>query len=607
MTIPNDINGRVNLTSNSSQSHLIEAMHTEILACTSQGIPGEIFCLEALYPESSLEAMEMDRDPFLAYKATADPDTLYHHQAMKAPDRDKFLLAMQKEIDDQMKHGNFTLMLRSDVPLGEIILPAVWQCKRKRDILTRLIKRYKARLNVDGSKTIKGIHYEQTYSPVASWNSIRLLLTMTAVHNWHTKQLDYVQAYAQAPIEKTLYMQIPRGIQIPGANKDEYCLKLHNNVYGAKNAGRTWNKFLMNKLINELGFKQSQYDECVLYRGTTMYVLYTDDSLLAGPNEKEIDQIIVDLRKAKLELTIEGDLQDFLGVNIERKSDGTIHLTQPQLIDQILEDLKMTKDNVITRLTPAKSSQILSRHTESESFDNSFNYRSVIGKLNYLERGSRSDISYAVHQCARFTTDPKKEHGEAVRWLARYLKGTKDKGTILRPNKGENMVVYVDADFAGNFDSKETQDIDTARSRHGYIIIYEGCPISWKSQLQGEISLSSTESEYTALSYALRETIPIMEMLKEMKQLGFPVASNTPTIKCKVFEDNSGALEIATNHKIRPRTKHLNVKLHHFRDYVTRGEIIIKKIGTLDQAADYLTKPVNQQILEKLRKIIMGW
>jgi hypothetical protein len=267
----------------------------------------------------------------------------------------------------------------------------------------------------------------------------------------------------------------------------------------------------------------------------------------------------------------------------------------------------MTKDNVTTRLTPAKSSQILSRHTESESFDNSFNYRSVIGKLNYLERGSRSDISYAVHQCARFTTDPKKEHGEAVRWLARYLKGTKDKGTILRPNKGENMVVYVDADFAGNFDSKETQDIDTARSRHGYIIIYEGCPISWKSQLQGEISLSSTESEYTALSYALRETIPIMEMLKEMKQLGFPVASNTPTIKCKVFEDNSGALEIATNHKIRPRTKHLNVKLHHFRDYVTRGEIIIKKIGTLDQAADYLTKPVNQQILEKLRKIIMGW
>jgi len=129
MTIPNDINSRANLTSNSSQSHLIEAMHTEILACTSQGIPGETFCLEAIYPESNLEAMEMaDQDPFLAYKASADLDTLYLHLMMKAPDRDKLLLAKQKEVNGQMKHhGNFILMLRSDVPLGEIILPAVWQ------------------------------------------------------------------------------------------------------------------------------------------------------------------------------------------------------------------------------------------------------------------------------------------------------------------------------------------------------------------------------------------------------------------------------------------------------------------------------------------------
>ena len=73
--------------------------------------------------------MEMaDQDPFLAYKASADLDTLYLHLMMKAPDRDKLLLAKQKEVNGQMKHhGNFILMLRSDVPLGEIILPAVWQ------------------------------------------------------------------------------------------------------------------------------------------------------------------------------------------------------------------------------------------------------------------------------------------------------------------------------------------------------------------------------------------------------------------------------------------------------------------------------------------------
>ena len=122
-----------------------------------------------------------------------------------------------------------------------------------------------------------------------------------------------------------------------------------------------------------------------------------------------------------------------------------------------------------------------------------------------------------------------------------------------------------------------------------------------------EIVLSSTESEYIGISYALREVIPIMELLKEMKHQGFPISTLKPQIHCKVFEDNSGALEMARTHKYRPRTKHLNVKLHHFRDYVTRGEISIHKVDTLEQLADYLTKPVSQEILEHLRTKVMGW
>jgi hypothetical protein len=338
-----------------------------------------------------------------------------------------------------------------------------------------------------------------------------------------------------------------------------------------------------------------------------LYVLYTDDSILAGPDLKEIDRIIEEMKQAKLDITIEGDLQDFLGVNIERKEDGTIHLTQPHLIDQILEDLRLDKEHVKVKSTPASSSKLLSRHTDSEPFDNSFNYRSVIGKLNYLERGSRSDIAYITHQCARFSTNPKMEHGEALRWLGRYLKNTRDQGTILRPTKGKGLELFVDADFAGNWDPSETEDRDTARSRHGYVITYAGCPITWKSQLQTEIALSSTESEYTGLSYALREAIPIMEILKEMKTRGFPVDTAQSTVHCRVFEDNSGAIEIARHKKFRPRTKHLNVKLHHFRDYVDRKEVSIDPINTMVQPADFLTKPLNQDLLERHRLEIMGW
>lgn len=586
----------------------LKVMATEIVEMTKENIEGEILCLEAIYPNAE-EINGYEQNPLLAFKASTDPDTMYLHEAMREPDKEQFKEAMKKEVKDQMENGNFTIVHRNKVPKDKSILPAVWQMKRKRDIKTREVKKWKARLNIDGSRIVKGVHYDETYAPVASWRFIRLLLTLVLKHKWHSKQLDYVLAFPQAPVEKEIYMKIPRGFELKGAqNSDDFVLKLNKNVYGQKQAGRVWFQYLRGKLINELKFTQSKIDECIFYRGNTIYMLYTDDSLLAGPNKDEIEQVVKDLKKANLNVTDEGDIQDFLGINIDAKEDGTIHLTQPHLIDQILEDLNMTQDNVKTKSTPAMASKILTRDSDGATFDGSFHYRSIIGKLNYLEKGTRSDISYITHQCARFTDCPKESHAKAIRWLARYLKGTRDKGLIIKPEEGKGLELFVDADFSGNWDPKEAgSDRDTARSRHGYIVRYEGVPLIWKSQLQSEIALSSTESEYIGISYALREVIPIMEVLKEMKSLKFPIGTTTPKVKCKVFEDNSGALEMAKIHKYRPRTKHLNVKLHHFRDYVNRGEITIHKIDTKEQLADYLTKPVCEEILVKLRKIVMGW
>ena len=598
-----------NMSISPSQPNLIEVARSEITRNTNHqrnhSVHGEIFCYSALCPDGDTHVKCL-ADPLYAFKASADPDTLYHHQAMKEPDHAAFSDAMQKEYSDRLNEKTYSVIHKSKVPEGATILPTVWQLRRKRDIKTRNIKKYKARLNLDGSRMIHGKHYDQSYAPVASWNSIRTLLTLTAINGWHTRQLDYVAAFPQAPIERELYMRIPPGINagIKGNHKD-HVLKLHRNIYGQKQAGRVWNKYLVRKLIKEVGFTQSKVDNCVFYHGNVMYVLYTDDSILAGPDPDEIDKIIKKMRQAQLDITIEGDLEDFLGVNIDRKDDGTIHLTQPHLIDTILKDLNLLGENVKPKDTPAASSRILGSHSDSEDFDKSFNYRSVIGKLNYLERGSRSDIAYITHQCARFTTCPKKEHGNAIRWLGRYLLHTRDKGLILKPDRSKTFEVWVDADFSGNFDRSDTENRDTARSRHGYYVMYKGCPLTWKSQLQTEITLSSTESEYTGLSYALRETIPIMETLKEMHKYGFKIPHTTPNVKCEVFEDNSGALEMARTHKFRPRTKHINVKLHHFRDYVSRGDITITKVDTKDQLADILTKPVPLEILQPLRKRVL--
>ena len=567
-------------------------------------IKGEIFGFESIVGETD------DGVPHhhpLAYKASTDPDTMYMHQAMQQPDRMNFIRAMKKEVASQMENNNFTIVHKNEVPTNKSILPAVWQMKRKRDIQTRDIKKYKARLNIDGSKMIKGVHYDETYAPVASWNSIRIMLALVAAFGWHTQQIDYVLAFPQAPVEKEIYMQVPKGFRISGKNPKDYVLRLNQNVYGQKQAGRVWNKHLEKILIEKVGFTQSKIDDCVYYKGSTMYILYTDDSILAGPSKNEIESIIKDITKAGLKITLEGDIKDFLGINIIKKKNGSIELKQPHLIDQILNDLKVNDDKLKVKETPCKATQVLNSGKKEPPFDNSFHYRSVIGKLNYLEKATRSDISYITHQCARFTSNPKANHARAIRWIARYLKGTRDKGFIMKPDKEKGLEVYVDADFSGNWWKEDALDEATARSRHGYIIKFMNCPLVWKSQLQHEIALSSTENEYTGLSYALREAIPIMDLLKEMASMGFISSYTPPEIKCKVFEDNSGALHMANVHKYRPRTKHLNIKLHHFRQYVNDGSIKIVAIGSEEQQADYLTKPVNINVLQRLRRLVMGW
>ena len=286
---------------------------------------------------------------------------------------------------------------------------------------------------------------------------------------------------------------------------------------------------------------------------------------------------------------------------------NTITLTQPQLIDSIVQDLGLKPESK-PRLIPALLSKILQRFETSKDHHAPWHYRSVIGKLNYQEKCSRPDIAYAVHdQCARFCETPKVEHSDAVKRIGRYLLHTKERGMICSPTE-ESFQVYADADFAGNWNKDcAQQDSSTARSRSGYVVKYANCSLIWASKLQTEIAFSSTESEYIALSQALREVIPLMRLVKELNKAGFSIHDHSPAVHCKLFEDNSGALEMVKHDKYRPRTKHINIKYHHFREHVDKGLITVHAIRTQDQQADIFTKPLNDSAFAKFRRLIQGW
>ena len=173
-----------------------------------------------------------------------------------------------------------------------------------------------------------------------------------------------------------------------------------------------------------------------------------------------------------------------MGINFEYDEDGSIKLSQPHLIDDILKQTHIAERH-LAKATPAMSSKILHRHEQEESFNNRFHYRSVGGKLNYLDKGTRPDISYAAHQCARHSQDPKKSHEEAILHLAKHLKGTRNNGLILKPNSNRSIDIHVDAEFCGNFNpNTSSEDVSTAKSRTGYVISFAGCPVTWDSKLK---------------------------------------------------------------------------------------------------------------------------
>ena len=539
----------------------------------------------------------------MAYSASTDPDTMYMEQAMLQPDRKQFLKAMADEVNAHTQNGHWKLILRSEVPPGVKVLPSVWAMKRKRRIATREVYKWKARLNLHGGKQEYGVNYWETYAATLAWPPIRFLMTLAIIKSWHTWQIDFTLAYPQADVECDLYMEIPRGFQVGNGN-NKHCLQIIKNIYGQKQAGRTWAIYLKRGLLS-IGFIQSLADECIFFKGGIIFMVYVDDGIFMAPSKKEIDQAIKDMKKI-FNLTDEGDISDYLGIKVTKLPNGSISLTQPHLIDIILSDLNFAA-NTKSKEIPAVSSAILQRDIDGDPFEEHWDFRSIIGKLNFLEKSTRPDVAYAVHQCARFSAAPRKSHAMAIRQIGRYLLGTKDKGIILHP-KSSDFIVWCDADFCGNW-NKETAISDpvTAKSRSGYAITYAGCPIFWASKMQTEVTLSTTESEYVSLSQNLREVIPLMQLVEEIKQKLDANLVAKPTVRCTVFEDNSGALELAMVPKMRPRTKHINNKYHHFREHVRTKKISVLAVDSADQVADYLTKPLSRDMFQKHRMALQGW
>jgi hypothetical protein len=557
-------------------------------------------CLESIY--DNLDNTTNYLHPLCFMLSLTNTDTLTFSQAMREDDAIEFLRAADAEVRDHEQRGHWERVLRSSMPTNHKAIPAVWAMKRKSRPDGTLLK-HKARLCAGGHRQIYEVNYWDTYSPVVQWATVRLLLVLAALEGLHTRQVDFVLAFPQADLDVLIYMQLPQGFD---EDSQKYVLLLKKNLYGLKQASSSWFDKLRGGLLDR-GFRQSTVDPCCFLKSDFVFLVFVDDCLLFSRSSASLLALITDLQREFI-LTDDGAItavSDYLGIRITKHGNGSISLTQPAIIQRVLDLLCITPDSK-THATPVITKGLLHSDLDGPPRKQQWHYRAAIGMLNYISSSTRPDIAFATHQCARFCNNPMLSHEQAVKRICRYLAGTKDKGILFTPDPTQSLHCYVDADFAGLWNVGDSQDPISVMSRTGFVICYGGCPILWLSKLQTEVALSTTEAEYIALSQSLRDAIPLLGLLAELRDI-FVFATHPPLLSCTLFEDNKGALALATDHKARPRTKHIGLKYHHFRSHVLSGLVKILPISTFEQTADIFTKPLPAVTFRYLRAKLIGW
>ncbi|KAL2248336.1 UNVERIFIED_CONTAM: Retrovirus-related Pol polyprotein from transposon TNT 1-94 [Sesamum indicum] len=464
-------------------------------------------------------------------------------EAVNDVHKSKWELAINDEMNSLKKNDTRELC---QLPKGKKALQNRWVYRIKEESDGK--KRYKARLVVNGFQQRYGIDFTKVFTPIVKLTTIRLVLSMVAAENLELQQMDVKTAFLHEDLEEEIYMVQPEGYN----GDDQQVCRLKKSLYGLKQAPRQWYRKFDNFML-EIGFSRCNADHCC-------YV-------------KRFDEFFIILLLLKDQLSRKFDMKDLsearqiLGMKITRDKDSRWKMRNR------LECHWKISSNYPTVIRPKTDSERAKMRVTP--------YASAIGSLMYAMICTRPDIAHAVGVVSRFMSNPGVMHWEAVKWILRYLRGTKDRALVFGEGK-LTLFGFVDADFAGS-------DCDKRRSTTGYVFTYGGTAVSWVSKLQKVVTLSTTEAEYVAVTEAAKELIWLQHFLGE---LGKPQADVI------LHSDSQSAIHLAKNPAFHSRTKHIEIKYHFIRQLLEKKALQLEKIQGEKNPTDMLTKAV---AMEKLK------
>jgi hypothetical protein len=493
-------------------------------------------------------------------------------EAMNSNESECWKEAMNKEMESLYKSSTWKLV---EKPESKNILDVKWVYTKKSS------KKYKARLVVRGFQQREVL--DDIYSPVAKMQTLKILLSYCCKKSFIIEQMDVETAFLNGKISSDVYIKQAKGYE-DGSNR---VCKLNKALYGLRESPRAWYD-CFDVFLRKLDFRRSEYDYCLYFMkdgdDVIYLILFVDDLLICSRNKRKI-QHIKGLLSNKFRMKDMGEVNNYLGINIEYDyKKGIMTLSQKNYIESLagkynIKDSKLynTPMEVNLKLEPVQ-----------ESYEDT-RYRSLIGALLYISSGTRPDISYSVNYLSRFQNCHNVTHFKYALRILKYLYLSKDFKLIYNKDEtSEILDCFVDADWAGdNVDRKSTS---------GYVIRLFGNTIFWKSKKQSSVTKSSTFAEYVALSEAVSEIKIVRDLLKT-----FDVEISKPI---KIYEDNSGALDIARHGNFTKNSKYIEVHYHFVNECYANRIIDIVKVDSNNNMADIFTKSLCKDKFVKFREML---
>jgi hypothetical protein len=497
---------------------------------------------------------------------------------LTADDQQAWHKAQFEELEALKKRDVYKL---ADLPPGRKAIRNRWVFDLKSD------GRKKARLVAKGFSQVEGLDFDEIFSPVVWFESVRTILALAALEKWKIEGLDVKSAFLYGTLDEELYMEQPQGFKVLG--KEHKVLRLRKAIYGLKQAARAWWHEL-DKSLKALGFSCLYADAGIFVAkhadGTMVIILaYVDDIIVTGPNKTLVaskKKLFMD----KWECRDLGECKEFLRMRIDYR-DGKTYLDQVPYLEKILKCFGMTD---------AKAAQTpLPTGYKPEPFDGTATaalwsqYQQVIGSLLYLMLGTRPDLAFAVTQMAKFAHNPSEEHLLKSRHIMRYLAGTRKYALVYDGKSDGGLYAYCDSSYGD-----DRSDADRRRrSTQGYFFSLAKASVKWHSKTQTLISTSSTMAEYIALSDCARDCAWYKILFGE---LGKPM----PFVP--IYGDSHGAIFNTQNPVTQKGIKHIEICYHYIREQIEKGQVKVFAVPTAENVADMFTKNLGPMLFLKHRK-----